>query len=151
MATNVAAQSSIFSITDTKRYVPVVTLSTEDNAKLLEQLKSGIKRIINWNKYETKVSTERINQYLGFLIDPSFQEENRLLVLSFQNEAQRTGYRRYYLPTREMKNYNIMIDGQNLFDQSVRNDLIPYGNVRKIAAGRGDDYTTGCLLEYGYF
>ena len=82
MATNVAAESSIFSITDTKRYVPVVTLSTEDNAKLLEQLKAGIKRIINWNKYETKVSTERINQYLGFLIDPSFQEVNRLLVLS---------------------------------------------------------------------
>ena len=50
-----------------------------------------------------------------------------------------------------MKNYNIMIDGQNLFDQSVRNDLIPYGNVRKIETGRGDDYTTGCLLDYGYF
>ena len=82
------------SITDTKLYVPVVTLSTQDNAKLLEQLKSCFKRTINWNKYQTKVST--INQYLDFLIDPSFQGVNRLFVLSFiiyhLLHAQRTSY-----------------------------------------------------------
>ena len=73
VATNAAAQATTFSITDTKLYVPVVTLSIQDNAKLLEQLKFGFKRIINWNKYQTKVSTERQNQYLDFLIDPNFQ------------------------------------------------------------------------------
>ena len=61
-----------FKMKDTKLYVPVVTLSTQDNAKLLQQLKSGFKRTINWNKYQTKVSTERENQYLNFLIDPIF-------------------------------------------------------------------------------
>ena len=104
VATNVAAQATTFSITDTKHYVPVVTLSTQDNAKVLEQLKSGFKRTINLNKYQTKVSTERINQYLDFLIAPSFQGVNRLFVLSFENEAQRTSYRQYYRPNKEIKN-----------------------------------------------
>ena len=67
-----------FSITDTKLYVPVVTLSTPDNIKLLKQLKSGFKRTINWNKYQSKVSIARQNQYLDYLIDPIFQGVNRL-------------------------------------------------------------------------
>ena len=67
-------------ITNTKLYVPIVALSTQGNAKLLEQLKSSFKRKINWNKYQPKVSTERQNQYLDFLTDPSFQGVNRLIV-----------------------------------------------------------------------
>ena len=70
-----------FAIADTKRYVSIVTSSTLDNAKLLEQLKSGFKRTINWNRYQSKVSPERENHYLDFLIDPSFQGVNRLFVL----------------------------------------------------------------------
>ena len=73
--TNVADQGATFSITDTKLYVPAVTSSTQDNAKLLEKLKSGFKRTINWNEYQSKLSTER-------------SRSNRLLVLSFKNEAQ---------------------------------------------------------------
>ena len=61
-----------FVITDTKLYVPVITLSTQDNAKLLKKLKSGFKRTINWNKYQSKMSTERQNNYLDYSIDPSF-------------------------------------------------------------------------------
>ena len=141
VATNVANQGGTFSITDTKPYVLVVTLSTQDIAKLLEQLKSGFKRTINWNKYQAKVSTERVNQYLDYLIDPSFQGVNRLFVLPLKNEPQRTSYKRYYLPTKEIKNYNIMIDGQNFFHQPIRNYLITYDNIRKIATGQGDDYT----------
>ena len=74
MTTDVANQAATFSITDKKLYVPVVTLSTQDNTKLLEQLKSGLKRTINWNKYQSKMSTERKKQYLDYLIDPSFNE-----------------------------------------------------------------------------
>ena len=111
VATNVAAQSTTFSITDTKLYVPLVTLSTQDNPKLFEQLRSGFERTINWNKYHSKVSTEKQNQYLDFLIDPSFQGVNGLFVLTFENEGQRRSYKRYYLPTVELKNYNVMIDG----------------------------------------
>ena len=77
-------------ITDTKPYVPVVTLSTKDNANFLEQLKSGFKRTINWNKYQTKVSTERQNWYLDLLIDPSLQGVNKLFVLQFENETNKS-------------------------------------------------------------
>ena len=74
-----------FKITVTKLYVLVKTLSNQDNAKLLEQLKSCLKGTIKWNKYNLKVSTEKQNQYVDFLIDPSFQGVNRLFVLSFEN------------------------------------------------------------------
>ena len=104
------------------------TLLTQDNSKMYEELKSDFKRAINWNKHQAKVSTERQNQYLDFLIDPSFQVVNRLFVLPFESGAQRTSYKQYYLPTREMKNYNIMIDGQNFFDYPAKNDLITYDN-----------------------
>ena len=69
-----------FAITGTKLYVSIVTLSSKDNTKLLQQLKSGFRRTINWNKYQSKISTERPNQYLDYLIDPSFQGVNRFSV-----------------------------------------------------------------------
>ena len=119
MANNLAAQATTISII----YVPVVTLSTQDNTKLLEKLKSGFKRTINWNKYQAKVSTARVNQYFDFLIDPSFQGVNTLFDLPFENEEQRASYKRYYLPTKEIKN-DVMINWQNLFDQPIRNNLI---------------------------
>ena len=87
VATNLANQGATFSITDTKLYVPVVTLPTQDNVKLLEQLKSGFTRTINWNKYQEKVSKERVNQYFDLLIEPSFQGINRLFVLLFGDVA----------------------------------------------------------------
>ena len=119
-ATNVANQGTTFPITDTKLFVPIITLSTQDNAKLLEQLESGFKRIINWNKYQSKVSTEKQNQYLGFLIDPSVQGVNRPSVLSFEDEAQRTSNKRHYLPTRTIKNYNNIINGKENCNRSRR-------------------------------
>ena len=87
MATNNANQGAAFSITDKKLCVPVITLSTQGNAKLLKQLKYGFKKTINWNRYQSKLSTEGENQYLDYLIDPSFHEVNRLFVLSFENNA----------------------------------------------------------------
>ena len=78
VATTVADKGPTFSITDTKLYVPVVTLSTQDNGKLPEQLKSDFKTKINWIKYQSKISTERKKQYLHYLIDPSFLGVNRL-------------------------------------------------------------------------
>ena len=151
VSTNAAAQVTTFSITDTKLYASVVTLSTQDNANLPEQLKFGFKRAINWNKYQTEVSTERVNRYLDFLINPSFQGVSRLLLLPFENEAQWTSYKRYCLPTREIKNYNVIDDGQNVFDQPIRNNLITYDIIQKIGTGQEDDYTTGCLLDYNCF
>ena len=74
-----------FTIIDTKLYVPVVTLSTQNNAKLLQQLKSGFRRIINWNKYKSDPKTYAQNRYLNHLVNPSFQQVNRLFTLSFEN------------------------------------------------------------------
>ena len=146
-----AAGAAKFKITDTKLYVPVITLSTQDNSKLLQQLKSGFKRTINWNKYQRKVSKEVPNQYSRFLIDPSFQRVTRLFVLSFENEDDRKVSTGYYLPKKEIRYYNVMTDGKNFFDKPVENDLRTYNNIRKITIGQGDDYTTVCPLDYNYF
>ena len=138
-------------ITDTKIYVPVVTLSTQENAKLLQQLKSGFKRAISWNKYLSKLELLAQNPNLNHLVEPSFQGVNRLFVLAFENDDHRISTRRYNLPIVEIKDYNIMVNGENVFDQSIKNIKVTYENIRKIAIGQGDDYTTGCLLDYPYF
>ena len=151
LRTNVANQAPTFTITDTNLYVPVVTLSTQDNAKLLPQLKSGFKRTISWNKYLAKPELLAQNANLNHLIEPKFQGANRLFVLTFENDAQRRSNKKYYLPNVEIKDYNVMIDGKNLFDQPIKTDKVTYENIRKIATVQGDDYTTGCLLDYTYF
>ena len=140
-----------FAITDTKLYVPVVTLSTQENTKFLQQLKSGFKRIIDLNKYLSKPELLAQNPNLNHLVEPSFQGINRLFVLAFENDDDRTAHNSYYLPTVEIKDYNIMINGENFFDQPIKNNKVTYDNTRKIAIGQGDDYTTGCLLDYSYF
>ena len=140
-----------FAITDTKLYVPVVTLSTQENTKLLQQLKSGFKRVINWNKYLSKPELIRRNLNLNHLVEPSFPGINKLFVLAFEGDAQRIVHTVYYLPNVEMKYYNIIINGENFFDQPIKNKKTTYENIRKIATGQGDDYTTGCLLYYSYF
>ena len=71
--------------------------------------------------------------------------------MAFENDDQRISNNRYYVPNVEIKDYNVMINGKNFFDQSVKNDRITYENIRKIAAGQGDDCTTCCLLDYIYF
>ena len=111
------SKETTFSITDTKLCVPVETLSTKVNAKLLEQIKSGFERTINWNKYQSKLSIQVSNPYLDFLIDPSFQGVNRRFVLSFENRDNRTVNTKYYPPIVEIKDYYVLIDGQNVFDQ----------------------------------
>ena len=138
-----------FAITDAKLYVPVVTLSTQENTKFLQQLKSGFKRVINWNKYLSKPESFRRNANLNYL------GINMLFVLAFESDTQRTSHSGYYLPNVKIKDYNIMINGENFFDQPIKNNKVinkvTYENIRKIATGQGDDYTTGCLLDYPYF
>ena len=140
-----------FQITETNLYVPVVTLSTQDNVKLLQQLKSGLKRTIKWNQYESSVKTLAQNRYLSYLINPSFQGVNRLFVLSFENENDRRSHSTHYFLKVEIKDYNVMIDGRNLFDQPINGMNKTYVNIRRIATGQGDDYTTSCFLDYTYF
>ena len=88
-------------------------------------MKSGLKRTINW----IKVLSERQNQYLDFLIDPSFQGVNRLFVLLFENDDDRKVHTRFYLPKVEIKDYKVMIDGKNFFDRPVESDRRTYENI----------------------
>ena len=112
-----------FAIIDKKFYVPVVTLSTQDNVRLLEQLKSGFKRSINWNKYQSDPKKYAQNRYLNQLVNANFHRVNRIFVLFFENEDDRTSHSTYYLPKVEIKDYNLMIDGKNVFDQEINSDL----------------------------
>ena len=85
------------------------------------------------------------------MVEPSFQGVNKLFVLAFENDAQRTNSKGYYLPNVEIKIYNVMTNGENFFDQPIKDNKVTYESIRKIATGRGDNYTTGCLLDYPYF
>ena len=101
-----------FAITEAKLYVPVVILLIKDNEKLLQQLKSGFKKTISWNKYESSIKTFAQNRYLNYLINPSFEGVNRLFVLPFEHHTP-------LIIFQKLKDYNVMIDGRNFFDQPI--------------------------------
>ena len=117
--TDVANQVPTFTITETNLYVPVVTLSTQDNAKLLPQLKNGFKRTLSWDKYLVKPEVLAQNSNLNHLTKPSFQGVYRLFVLAFENDAQRSGKKIYYIPNVDIKDYNVMTDEKHVFDQQM--------------------------------
>ena len=124
----VAPSGAKFKITDTKLYVPVVTLSKENDIKLLEQLKSGFKRTIKWNKYRSQMTIQPQNNNLNYLIDPTFTNVNRLLVLSFQRIAgennttkdYRHFFSHYYVPNARIKDFNVLNDGESFVDLPVK-------------------------------
>ena len=109
----------------------------------MQKLKSCLKRTINRNKYQSKVSIERQNQYLDYLIDPSFQGVNRLFISLLENMDDRTAHTGYFLPRVEIKDHNVMIEGQKFFNQPVKNYLSTYDITRKIGIAQGDDYIPG--------
>ena len=130
-----------FKITDCKLYVPVVTLSAENDNKLLEQLKTGFKRTIKWNKYRSEMSNQTKNNNLNYLIDPTFTNVNRIIVLSFENENDRTKL--------EIKDSDVLIDRKTFFEIPVKNKEEAYEQI--IEMSKNNDYTTGNLLYYKYF
>ena len=139
-----------FEITDCKLYVAVVTLSGKNDNELLEQLKSGFKRSIKWNKYMSQMSNQNNNNILNYLIDPTFSNVNRLFVLSFENEDDRTSYYKYYLPNVEIKDYNVLIDENAFFELPIKNIEETYEKIIQITDHSGH-YTRGNLLDYDYF
>ena len=122
--TNIANQVPSFTITETNLYVPVITLSTQDNSKLLPQLRNGFNRTITCNKYLKKQELLAQNANLNHLIEPSVQGINRLFVLAFENDDQIISNKRFYIPNVEIKDYNVMIDGKHFFDQPIKNDKV---------------------------
>ena len=124
-------------ITDTKLYFPIVTLSKENDTKLLEQLKSGFKRTIKWNKYRSQMTVQPQNNNLNYLIGPTFTNLNRLFVLSFQRIAgennttkdYRNYFSHYYVPNIRIKDFNILTDGKCFFDLPVKSEEEAYEKI----------------------
>ena len=117
-----------FQINKAKLYVPVVTLSINDNIKFLENIKQGFKRTISWNKFRSEISTQTKNNNLDYLIDLTFEHFNKLLVLSFKNgtdDPTRDSFYKYYMPLVEIEGFNPFIDNEPFFDQPLKNKQEP--------------------------
>ena len=133
---------AVFIINDTKLYVPVVTLSKEDNKDFIEQQNKGFQRSIYWNEYKAKVKIEDtyVNVFKYISLDPSFQGVNRLFLMAYNREngqPTRDDQQKYYLPRIDLKKYNVIIDGRNFYDNPIESDI--------------EKYRSGSLLDYDYF
>ena len=144
-----APTGATLAVTDCKLYVPAVTLSKDDETKLLTNLKSGFKREIVWNKYRSQMTTEAINSNLNILIDPTFTNVNRLFVLAYQTAGDRQSFSQFYLPRVMVKDVNVIIDKLAFFDLPIRTEEEAYEKIIDIS--RNNEYTTGNLLDYDYF
>ena len=137
----VAPTSAIFVINDCKLYVPVVTLSQDDEIKLLTNLKSGFKREIKWNKYRSQMSTEAANNNLNILTDPTFTNVNKLFVLAYQvdnNNDNRKSFLQFYLPRIMIKDFNVIIDNLAFFDLPIKTEEAAYEKIIDIS--KNDEY-----------
>ena len=144
-----APTGATLAINDCKLYAPVVTLSKDDEIKLLTNLKSGFKKEIIWNKYRSQMTTEAINSNLNILVDPTFTNVNRFFVLAYQTADDRQSYSQFYLPKVMVKDYNVIIDKLAFFDLPIKTEEEAYEKIIDIS--RNNEYTTGNLLDYDYF
>ena len=143
-----APTGATLAINNCKLYVPAVTLSKDDEIKLLTNLKSGFKREIIWNKYRSQMTTEAINNNLNILIDPTSTNVNKLFVLAYQNADDRQSFSQFYLPNVMVKDYNVIIDKLAFFDLPIKTEEEAYEKIIDIS--RNNEYTTGSLLDYDY-
>ena len=150
-------------------------MSTKDNYNLATQLSDGFKRNFYWNQYVSKPFPETPHKKTGitrFALDAAFQGVNRLFVLAFEdirvndpaidannpapqnlaaNRVIRNSYRKYFVPLVDITSYNVLIDDRNFYDQPINDSIRNYDEIREIATGKGDNYATGCLLDYDCF
>ena len=138
-----------FNIADCKLYVPVVTLQEKFENKLHEELKTGISVDSTWGKYRSTSINERETNNLNYLIDPTFNNVNRLFILAFSNEEDRSSFSKYFTPTVEIKDYNVLIDQQPLFEIPIKNKEETYKAITELITD--GDFTTGNSLSYEYF
>ena len=153
---NVAADTT-FKKTITNLYVPIVILSIKDKVKLTKQWNEGIKRPAYWKEYKNKIESKEADDNLTrFYLDGFFQGTKRLFVLAFNNtddseKLKETVIENICFSRANITNYNVLIDGRKFYNQPINDQIKKYEEIRKIATGQGDDYTTGCLLDYQYF
>ena len=133
--------SAKFKIVDAKLHVPIVTLSTKDSADLTKQLNEGFKRSAYWNSYEIRPAQVIRLFLLAYFIAAGNNAGQEACIKDNKN---------YFLPKWEIKNYNLLIDGRNFYDQPINDLLKQYGEVTKVSTDYGDYHTTGCLLDYAF-
>ena len=134
-------------------------MSKENNKDFIEQQNKGFQRSIYWIEYKTKEKTENAdaNAFTYLSLDPSFQGVNRLFVMVYDNDnananrSTRDGRTKYYLPTIDLNKYNVIIDGRNFNDNPIESEIEKYRELKKVMTEKGEDYTTGSLLDYYYF
>ena len=172
---NQGANSSTFKKIKTELYVPVVTLNTEDNDKLNQLLDTEFKRKVYWNEHKSEIETitqvNNNNYYKRTLLDAVIPGVNRLFLAGFndndalaenaaneerinnsaRNKVERNGFAKYFLPRVDIKDYNVLIDGRNFYDQNISDHFKKNEELRKVMTGRRKDYTTGSLLDYDYW
>ena len=151
---------AVFITNDTYMYVPVVTLSKEENKDFIEQQIKGFQRSIYWNEYKTKEINENAdaNVFKYINLDPSFQGVNRLFIMAYNrlaaandNQFNKDSQQIYYLPRNDLNKYNVIIDGRNFYDNLIESDIEKYRELKKVMIGKGEDYTAGSFLDYNYF
>ena len=150
------AGEAVFIINDRKLYVPVVTLSKEDNKDFIEQKNKKFQRSIYWNEYKTKEINEDAdaNVFKYINLYPSFQGVHRLFVMAYNRangQPTRNGQQKYYLPRIDLEKYNVIIDGRNFYDNPIETDIEKYRELKKVMIGKGEDNTTGSLFDFNYF
>ena len=128
----------------------------ENDIKLLEKLQSGFKRTMKWNKCRSQMTIQNNNNNLNYLIDPTFTNVNRLFVLSFERIEEnnvkkdyRNSFSHYYVPNVQIKDFNVLIDGKNVFDLPVKNEEETYENI--IDMSNNNNYMTDNLLDFAYY
>ena len=122
----------------------------------------NFKRPVYWNKYKVtdnkvvEIASAKAEKHIRELLDSSYQGVKRLFVLAYDNTAgddqvSVDSFKKYFLPKVKIENYNMEIDGRNFYDQPINDSIKQYGEVREVSTGQGDDYTTGCSLDFAYF
>ena len=138
-----------FSVADCKLHVPIVTLQEKYEGRLYEGLKTGIDIDFEWKRYRTQIINQTATNNLNFLIDPTFNNVNRLFVLAFPNKEDRSSFSKYYTPTVEIKDYHALTDLQPSYDVPIKNKEQTYKAITELI--NHDNYTTGDSLTYEYF
>ena len=139
---------AVFIINDTKLYVPVVILSKEDNKDFIEDNNKDFKDLF----IGTNIKQKNVFKYIN--LDSSFQGVNRLFVMTYtraNGQPTKNGHQKYYLPRIDLEKYNVIIDGRNFYDNPIESDFENYRELKKVMIGKGEDYTTGSLLDFNYF
>ena len=153
------ATAATFQIESTNLYIPIVSLTNRENIKLTKLLSKGFERSVFWNEYKSKIEIQDLdnNNFKRISLDSSFQGVNRLFALAYgntehgNNRVERNSHQKCFLPRINVAKFNVLIYGRNFYAQSITDEIRKYDELRKLRTGKGDDYISGCLLDYNCY